>query len=598
MIQSSLSTKRYAVFISYRRGLGLFQARMLFNELKDILGADYPIFLDLEENRGGDFTQRIYPAIRRSNRFLWLITEDSFDEGNGYYLREIKTAIEAKCSIVPVLFVSTKQYLSELPDELRPVLQNCNFITYSSEYHNDFIRKLIKDFLKINVKTPAPLPPPPPRQHPLLKLITSIDYVKVAGKLLDFIGTVLGFVCRNGKNVFLVCVAFVLLSTMWRGCSDSDRQEERTSANQQEKKERKTKETGVLLDDNPQRLQFTPITSLRPIKMGLKTNFNICKNIYANGVSPDGSKMVLAGNGNEAILIDTASGDIIDRIQCAGNVYYAAFTKDSHSLIIGSANAAQVIDLDEQGIDFSVYDNKDINAAVVDLASHRLISASGDGAIHIADINGKEAAKTIKCDSPVYVLDISPDGEKLISGCKNGTFRVHSNDAKQIKLMQRNFSDSVMTAKFSPDGKFIAIGTKSNECVVIEESTGKTVYSGAGRTLAFSPEGKFLAAYNENSHIINIVDIRSGRQLCSAKSAYFNNTYWMTFSASGRSLLVGNEVWDTSALYQKKSEAEPQHQTHNTKPAQETQSTPQMSFSEMLEDPFFSASPQKETPNR
>lgn len=68
--------KRHDVFISYRRGTGLYMAKNIATYLRS---HGYNVFFDYESIENGVFDKQIFTAIENSNDFILVLTEDALN---------------------------------------------------------------------------------------------------------------------------------------------------------------------------------------------------------------------------------------------------------------------------------------------------------------------------------------------------------------------------------------------------------------------------------------------------------------------------------------------------------------------------------------
>ena len=126
---------KYDVFISYRRESGTHQANALRADIQRIR-ADYSIFMDTREMKGGDFARKLDRKIRESFNFVVVISRGCFphhSSGKDYFLYEIGQAIRMGKNVIPVYYdgmeyKNIQEHLSWIED-----FDKQNAITY----HND-----------------------------------------------------------------------------------------------------------------------------------------------------------------------------------------------------------------------------------------------------------------------------------------------------------------------------------------------------------------------------------------------------------------------------------------------------------------------------
>lgn len=119
-------------------------ANAIYNQLFD----EYRVFLDKETLKNGRFPEKLENEIKKSDDFLLLITQNTFDrcnDDNDWILRELKIALEHKKNIIPI-FIDCNKFPNNIPDSLNDV---CNF---NAICWDDNFFKNLSDFLTSNKK--------------------------------------------------------------------------------------------------------------------------------------------------------------------------------------------------------------------------------------------------------------------------------------------------------------------------------------------------------------------------------------------------------------------------------------------------------------
>lgn len=139
-------------FISYRRDGGYLMAQLLRSALKD---QGIHCYLDLEEDRSGQFDKRLLDAIRDSSNFILILTKGTLDRcinADDWVRREIVEAVTSNKNIIPVMypdFVWPKELNEQFPNEIL-LLEKKQGVILRQEYLQATIEKII-DYM-IDVK--------------------------------------------------------------------------------------------------------------------------------------------------------------------------------------------------------------------------------------------------------------------------------------------------------------------------------------------------------------------------------------------------------------------------------------------------------------
>ena len=97
-----MNSKKYDVFISYRRNGGVDYARMIYLELK---GRGYNCFFDYNSLRSGKFNEEIFRAIAECRYFILVLSNGALERcmsEDDWVRREIECAISKGKEIIPI----------------------------------------------------------------------------------------------------------------------------------------------------------------------------------------------------------------------------------------------------------------------------------------------------------------------------------------------------------------------------------------------------------------------------------------------------------------------------------------------------------------
>ncbi|MBQ0022653.1 MAG: toll/interleukin-1 receptor domain-containing protein [Prevotellaceae bacterium] len=141
-----MKSKKYDIFISYRRSGGSERAEMLYNAFKSRGIREDRIFMDTHKLGNGIFKAELVEAIKSSSNFVVLITKGCFNstkdkELDNWYL-EIETALELKKNIIPVYFEDIDEMLKQIPSDFEH-LKDYNSVRYVQEYAEAVYDKIV-----------------------------------------------------------------------------------------------------------------------------------------------------------------------------------------------------------------------------------------------------------------------------------------------------------------------------------------------------------------------------------------------------------------------------------------------------------------------
>jgi RNA polymerase sigma factor (sigma-70 family) len=183
------------------------------------------------------------------------------------------------------------------------------------------------------------------------------------------------------------------------------------------------------------------------------------------------------------------------------------------------------------------------------------VIAVGDGnrrAIHLLDTTADRPRRTLDPKGGIiYTLAFSPDGARLLSVTSAALQMWDVASGKVVYTVESK--DRIRTARFSPDGKWLAVAAGGWSIAFWDAATGKE----RGRTqrdtdyaeqFAFSPDGKTFASLARHGSAVHIWDVPSGR----LHTEPVGHTHWphaFSFAPDGRRVATGAldgsvHVWD------------------------------------------------------
>ena len=152
----------------------------------------------------------------------------------------------------------------------------------------------------------------------------------------------------------------------------------------------------------------------------------------------------------------------------------------------------------------------------------------------------------------VHALAFSPDSQRLVTGCRDGTVKVWRVDSAKELLNLQGHSAMIRSAAYSPDGKLIAGSSAGDGGKVIlwdaKDGSKKFTFdqpAGGALHVAFSPDSRLLAAAMAQE--VHIWETATGKEVAELKVN--TRPRGVAFSHDNKRLVTvgeypASQVWD------------------------------------------------------
>ncbi len=146
--------------------------------------------------------------------------------------------------------------------------------------------------------------------------------------------------------------------------------------------------------------------------------------------------------------------------------------------------------------------------------------AGGDNPVaRVLDLEtGNFACDDMVHGSGVHSVSFSPDGQRLITGCRDGHARVFDWESGELLLKEISHDGAVVDAAFTPDSNFIVTLGRDNQLRVWNANDGSlalrpfSVPAGSSQ-LVISPDSRYVIAAGGDIRVTDLGELQSEPQL-------------------------------------------------------------------------------------
>lgn len=240
---------------------------------------------------------------------------------------------------------------------------------------------------------------------------------------------------------------------------------------------------------------------------------NVDAAVSAASLSPDGSRVVIAGAGGNAIVYDTATGTEVSRMRLPGGAMLgAAFSPDGARIVFATAaHSTTVFDTATGAQIAELAGHTDwIRSAVFFPDGRRVLTASDDMTARIWDAETGSLLFTLAGHEDwVRGGIVSADGRRAATWADDKKVRIYDSASGARLAVIENLGEAISSAAFhsTETRTRIVVGSHDNLARVYDADTGVELHVLSGhtdwvRSVAFSPDG---------THVLTASDDRTAR---------------------------------------------------------------------------------------
>jgi len=260
----------------------------------------------------------------------------------------------------------------------------------------------------------------------------------------------------------------------------------------------------------------------------------------------DGSRLVSACGGGSIAVIDCAtSAKLLEFKAELSIVPIALFTPDGQSIVAnGKAEVLFFESTTGRVTRTTKVHEGDIYNLALSPKGDRIASGGKDGKVIVWDIvNDKQVFASDLAGNEVMALAFSPDGQTLAAGCEDGTVSIlNANSGERISVPKKH-EGKVFTVAFSHSGEKLVTGSHDGTMALINlKGTGQPVimkgHAGAVFSAAFSHDDEHLVTGSADG-TMKVWNVATGKDEVTVKG-FSNYVRSVAYSPDGKRLATGS----------------------------------------------------------
>ena len=263
-------------------------------------------------------------------------------------------------------------------------------------------------------------------------------------------------------------------------------------------------------------------------------------------------------------ILDSSSNSKVFR--CAEMIWDAAVVKDSQTTIAVTKSTLYWINVETMNAtrERVIRNEKETQSEIRSLSICErqgvIVLGFTTGELELWDVKSGKLLRAIPNahEDVVWSVDISEDGERVVSGSRDTTVRLWDTQSRtQIGHTLRGHESAVLSVAFSRDGKRVVSGSIDNTIRLWNTQSGTQIghplrgHESAVYSVAFSRDGQRVVSGSWDT-TVRLWDTQSGTQIGHTLRGHESAVYSVAFSRDGERVVSGSmdnkiRLWNTQS---------------------------------------------------
>ncbi|NKC00572.1 MAG: hypothetical protein GKR90_19060 [Pseudomonadales bacterium] len=196
--------------------------------------------------------------------------------------------------------------------------------------------------------------------------------------------------------------------------------------------------------------------------------------LVSSSFFPDGTRAVTT-DPSTLVLWNTATGEAINYWGTPGAVLDVAMFADNRQALLGLDNhTALVFDAETGAYQQTLIHEGDVGSVAISKDGNTAITGSDDFTAVYWDLNTAAPLQTYKHDNPVRAVALSATGRFAFTAAQNDLVALWDNQyGTKLHELHNGDYHGVVTAEFSEDERFLAVGYTNRKVSLFDVATGQ-----------------------------------------------------------------------------------------------------------------------------